>query len=93
MNLSYVGLPSAPPDDGVTARSAGAWSNGVHFLIELRDWADQYERDHMRPDPFNHKAAIETEPILVYGIPEFLQGLGKQGLAAVMDEELRRALM
>ena len=93
MNLSYAGLPSAPPADGVTPRSDGAWKNGVHFLVELRNWADQYERDHMRPDPLNHKAAIDTEPILVYGMPEVLQPLGKQALSAVMDEELRRALM
>ena len=93
MNLSYVGLKSAPPDDGVTPRSKGGWQNGTHFLEELLEWADQYERDFMEPDPLNHKAATETEPILLYGIPKMFYSCGRQALSAVMDERLRRALM
>ena len=93
MNLSYTGMASAPPDDGVTPRSAGSWSSGVHFLMELREWSDQYERDNMRPHPLNHKAAMDTEPILLHGIPEIFQGISKKALNSVMDDELRRALM
>ncbi|KAK3703534.1 hypothetical protein LTR37_014381 [Vermiconidia calcicola] len=93
MNLSYVGLASAPSDDGLTPRSAGEWGDGLHFLTELREWSERYESEHMRPDHLNHKAAAETELILLYGIPGPLQKLGRQALRAVMDERLRRALM
>ena len=93
MDLSYAALPSAPPDDGVTPRSTRSWRDGIHFLEELRDWSEQYELDFMKPDEYNHKAAIETEPILLYGMPSFLAYYGKQALSAVMDERLRRALM
>ncbi|KAK3720661.1 hypothetical protein LTR37_003711 [Vermiconidia calcicola] len=93
MNLSYIGLASAPPDDGLTPRSAGGWRDGLHFLTELCEWSEQYEIENMRPHHLNHKAAAETEPILLYGIPEPLQNLGRQALSAVMDERLRRALM
>ena len=75
MNLSYRGLPSAPLDDGVMPRSVGGWTDGIQFLTELRAWAEQYEREHMRPDPLNHKAAAETESVLLYGIPGPLQSL------------------
>lgn len=93
MNLSYAGLPSAPPDDGKTPRSAGTWKDGLHFLFELREWSDEYERTCMRAHEYNHRAAVETESILLYGIPKVFQTLGRQALSAVMDERLRSALM
>lgn len=93
MNLSYVGLPSAPPDDGVTSRSASGWRDGIHFLEELRVWSDQYELDHMVSDEMNHRAAVETEPVLTYGMPKLLGNFSKEVLSAVMDDRLRHALM
>lgn len=93
MNLSYAPLPSAPPNDGVTPRSAGSWKSGLHFLGELRDWSERYERESMVPHELNHKAAIGTERILLYGLPRCFTGVGRQGLSAVMDDRLREALM
>lgn len=93
MNISYAVLARGLPDDPANPRSRGTWRDGLQFLRDLGDWSEQYETKFMIPNAYNHKAAIETECILLYGVPKPLCGLGRLALSAVMDQRLRRALM
>ena len=93
MNLSYDALRSACPQNGVEPGSNGSWEDGIHFLEDLRAWSEQYELKFMQPHALNHKAAVETEEVLLYGLPKALRGLGRHALSAMMDDRLRRAIM
>ena len=47
MDISYTKLPS----------SAKGWQDGLHWLEELRAWADDYEETHMFPAAFSKQLA------------------------------------
>jgi hypothetical protein len=60
---------------------------------EIRDWADEYERQSMFPSQTNHELAEVTSALLLYYTPSMLKGLAKRFIIALMDDRLRKAMI
>ena len=69
------------------------WVDGLHWMEELADWAEEYERVHMVPHLDNFRMAEETVAILLYSVPSWGRAFGKQVVTALMDERLRKAMI
>ncbi|KAI2829064.1 hypothetical protein CBS63078_4428 [Aspergillus niger] len=63
LDISYDELPSGK----------SGFSDGLHFLEELRQWGDHYEEENMRPDHRNRLVADKTMDVIVYGFPKWQQ--------------------
>ncbi|SPB42829.1 unnamed protein product [Aspergillus niger] len=61
LDISYDELPSGK----------SGFSDGLHFLEELRQWGDHYEEENMRPDHRNRLVADKTMDVIVYGFPKY----------------------
>jgi len=85
MGIFYDVLPSSP-------RQGGEWRDGAHWLDEVVAWAGEYEKQKMVPSPSNHEVAEQTTAILLWSVPAPLKPLGKEAVAALMDERLRLAM-
>lgn len=83
MGIDYSLLPSG---------QAG-FRDGLHFVDEVSKWAAQYEMDHMRPHQDNHQTANETTAILLISLPQSLKPAGRKVIAALMDDNLRKAML
>jgi hypothetical protein len=42
-----------------------SFKDGLEFFEDIKEWADQYEREHMVPNKWNHQLAEETSAILL----------------------------
>ena len=93
MKIPYIGLKSANTEDGASPSSDVQFVDGLQFMAEMCAWSEQYEVKHMIPHESNRKAAADTESVLFYSIPSKLTGLARHGLAALMDDRLRHAIM
>lgn len=71
----------------------GSFKDGLEFFEDVREWANEYERRCMVPDKYNHQLAEETTRILLANVPGPLRPFGKNVVAALMDDRLRRAMM
>ncbi len=83
MGISYRNLKSAKE----------GWVDGLHWVGELAEWSEEYEKANMVPHPNNNKTANETVAILLWGIPKSLQPFGTRMVSAIMDGRLRTAMM
>ncbi|PYH54061.1 oleate hydratase [Aspergillus niger CBS 101883] len=83
LDISYDELPSGK----------SGFSDGLHFLEELRQWGDHYEEENMRPDHRNRLVADKTMDVIVYGFPKWVRGVGVRFATCVMDNRLREAMM
>ena len=70
-----------------------AFKHGHEFFQDLKEWADNYERENMVPDKFNHQLAEETTRVLLVDVPDVLRPYGEKVVVALMDDRLRRAMM
>ena len=83
MLIDYGNLPSGKQ----------GFQDGIQWLEEIWQWSEEYEIKQMVPHEDNHQTANETTAILIFTVPNFLKGVGKQAVSAVMDDRLRRAMM
>lgn len=83
MLIDYSKLPSGKQ----------GFQDGIQWLEEIWQWSEEYEIKQMVPSKDNHQTANETTAILLSTLPEFLKGVGKQAVSALMDDRLRRAMM
>ena len=83
MEISYDILPSYKE----------GWVDGNHFLRELGEWSDSYEKRCMVPANQNHETAEQTTALFIRILPKPLRKIGKNLVVAVMDERLRKAMM
>jgi hypothetical protein len=61
--------------------------------IEMRDWADEYEKRAMFPNETNHLLAEITTGLLLYYTPSLMKGFAKKLIVGLMDDRLRNAMM
>ena len=83
MGIGYEGLKS-----GQTG-----WTDGLQWLEEIIEWAEEYEKRCMLPDINNKTTAEETTGLLLWYVPSAMKGIGKSLVSALMDDRLRTAMM
>lgn len=83
MEISFAPLKS----------SATGWTSGVHFLTELMEWTESYEKEHMLPSEANHQTAEHTVAILLYTVPSLFQSFARSVVYSLMDARLRTAMI
>lgn len=83
MGISYKKLKCA--EEG--------WQDALHWLDDLTEWSEQYEKENMVPHANNHKTAEQTVAILLWGIPGVLKPFGSKIVSVLMDDRLRGAMM
>ncbi|CAE6413031.1 unnamed protein product [Rhizoctonia solani] len=68
--------------------------NNIPETIEdLVEWCEEYERINMVPSQTSKTVAELTTALLLYHVPPFARGFGKQAVAALCPERLNRAIM
>jgi hypothetical protein len=83
MLIDYGNLPSAHR----------GFQDGIQWLEEIWQWAEEYEVKEMVPTRDNHQTANETTAILLVTLPEVLKSTGRHAVSAMMDDRLRNAMM
>lgn len=67
--------------------------DGLHWLEEVLQWAEDYEKQKMVPHISNKITADETVSLLLWNIPPAMKGIGENLVRALMDARLRAAMM
>lgn len=70
-----------------------SFTDGLEFFEDVKEWADQYERQYMVPNKWNHQLAEETTAILITNVPKLLKPIVKNFVITLMDERLRKTMM
>ncbi|KAF2993602.1 hypothetical protein E8E13_001412 [Curvularia kusanoi] len=83
MGIDYTDLRHGP----------NAFKHGYEFFEDIREWAANYEKQHMVPDKYNHQLAEETTRILLADVPDALKPYAQKVVIALMDDQLRRAMV
>ena len=83
MLIDYAKLPSGKR----------GFTDGIHWLEEIWQWAEEYEVTQMVPHKDNHQTANETTAILLFALPNAVKAVGKNAVSALMDDRLRNAMM
>ena len=83
MGIDYSDLRHGPSD----------FKDGLGFFQDIKEWANEYERNYMIPNKYNHQLAEETTRILLVNVPGPFKRFGKSMVTALMDERLRRAML
>ena len=95
MGMPWYLLPSGQAAKTANGESGGmtGWQDGLQWMDEIAGWAEDYEAKHMLPTTSNRLVAEETTQLLLTKVPSSAKELGKQAVAAMMDERLCRAMM
>jgi hypothetical protein len=83
MSIDYSPLRHGP----------NSFKDGLEFFEDIKEWADQYERQYMVPNKWNHQLAEETSAILLTDVPRSMKSTAKGFVKALMDDRLREAMM
>lgn len=83
MNISFDRLESGKV----------GFRDGLHWLDEVLQWAEDYEKKNMVPHINNKITADETVLLLLWNIPPAMKGIGNNFVRALMDARLRAAMM
>jgi hypothetical protein len=75
------------------AHGPNSFKDGLEFFKDTKEWADQYERQYMLPNKWNHQLAEETSAILLTSVPASMKPTAKEFVKALMDDRLREAMM
>ncbi|CAE6470007.1 unnamed protein product [Rhizoctonia solani] len=68
--------------------------NNIPGTLEaLVEWCEEYEQTNMVPSQTSKTVAELTTALLLYHVPPFARGFGKQAVAALCPERLNRAIM
>lgn len=80
------------PDSALDSYSSG-WTDGLHWLNELREWSSVYEKRYMVPAVGNKRLADATIDLLLWKLPKRLYGMGRNVAATLLEDRLRTAMM
>ena len=83
MNISYARLPS----------SAKGWQDGLHWIRELEEWGDEYEKVHMVPADTNKQLAESQLEIMLPVRPAQFRIACRMVLIVLLGERLRWSMM
>jgi hypothetical protein len=83
MMISFEDLPS----------SKTGWTDGLHWLEEVRTWSGMYEAQNMIPAITNQKLAESHLDVLFLNAPKWLNEFGKRVVSTLVGERLRQAMM
>lgn len=83
MSISYEKLPS----------HGKGWTDGLHWLEEIREWSIKYEDNHMVPAATNQQLANAHLDLLFFNLAPGLTSIAKRVVAVLLGERLRQAMM
>ena len=83
MDIPYNTLPSV----------ISGWHDGLHWLDELEAWSKSYEEEYRIPDEHNRTLTRATIAIALTNMPRIFHGIGLQFVAALLEPQLRRAML
>lgn len=79
--------------DGYLPSAQTGWRDGLHWLSEIREWAEEYETVHMLPNTDSRKTADFTIDLLLWHLPQSLKRVGVKAVTALMDNRLRKSML
>jgi len=83
MLISFEDLPS----------SKTGWTDGLHWLEDVRTWSGMYEAKNMIPATTNQQLAESHLDVLFLNVPTWLNEVGKRVVSVFVGERLREAMM
>ena len=83
MLISYQVLPSYKK----------GWTDGLHWLEEIREWSLKYELANMVPAHTNKRLADAHLNVLFLNMSPKLASVGRSAVAVLLGERLRKAMM
>lgn len=83
MSISNAELPSF----------GKGWTDGLHWLEEIKVWSIKYEEAHMVPAATNQQLANSHLDLLFINLSPILASLAKSVVAVLLGERLRGAMM
>lgn len=83
MSISYATVPS----------SCTGWTDGLHWLEEIRVWSTKYEEAHMVPAATNRQLANAQLDLLFINLSAGLATIAEGVVAVLLGERLRQAMM
>ena len=83
MEISYKKLPSF----------ARGWRDGLHWLDEVREWSDEYEKAHMVPSDTNKYLTDSQFAYILPNLPAKYREPCKHTAVALLGDRLRRSVM
>lgn len=83
MEISCAKLPS----------SMRGWRDGLHWLIELEEWSDEYEEANMVPADTNRQLADSQLDTLLPKCPATYLDSCRKMVIALLGDRLRRSMM
>ena len=83
MSISYAELPS----------SGTGWTDGLHWLQDIRAWSTHYEEAHMLAAATNKDLANAHLDLLFINLSAGLATIAKGVVAVLLGERLRQAMM
>ena len=83
MEIPYDLLPS----------SRSGWRNGLEWLNELSEWSSIYEEKYMVPATSNKRLADSTIDRMLWKLPVNMKGIGRNVVAALLEDKLREAML
>lgn len=91
MSIDYSALKNGRKvSDG---ENTGTWTDGLHWLEDVEEWAEAYQKKCMVPHIDNHKTAEETTALLLWHVPKWAKVAGQKIVCVLMDDRLRIAMM
>lgn len=69
------------------------WIDGLQWLEDLTEWAQEYETEYMKPHMNNKVTAEQTTNLLLWYTPSAMKPFGRKVVSALMDDRLRTAMM
>ncbi|KAI9652223.1 MAG: hypothetical protein M1831_007132 [Alyxoria varia] len=83
MDISFDALPS----------SKEGWTDGLHWLDEVRSWSAEHEAINMVPAESNSRLAHAHLDVLFINVPQRLVVIGKKIVGVLLGERIRRAMI
>lgn len=69
------------------------WTDGLHWLEEVKAWSEEYESKFMVPAKTNSDLAMAHLDVIFINIPTRLNKVGKYVVSVLVGERLRKAMM
>lgn len=69
------------------------WQDGLVWLEDMERWSVAYQAREMVPAKSNHTLAVATFELALFKLPSFLHGVGRGFASAMIEPQLRKAMM
>ncbi|ESZ91349.1 hypothetical protein SBOR_8257 [Sclerotinia borealis F-4128] len=69
------------------------WKDGIEFYEDIKEWAEEYERKFMVPNPYNKRTADALVPLLLFLVPKALLPFAHDAVGVLMGPLLRSAMI